>query len=148
MALESLKAEIGLILETFSNPPHDRYELYVQLKEKLNEMRVFGMTPPDDLLEFEEALDEEFAGKRRELHQPGEVERSALLHRNGVQPIARAPAGIGVGDDVGHNRDAIRARGENRRCTLKRNTPDGDERPFGERFPFGNAAPTPAEPMA
>ncbi len=70
MALESLKAEIGLILETFSNPPHDRYELYVQLKEKLNEMRVFGMTPPDDLLDFEEALDEEFAGKRRELRRP------------------------------------------------------------------------------
>ena len=63
MALESLKAEIGLILEMFSNPPHDRYELYVQLKEKLNDMRVFGMTPPADLLEFEEALDKEFAGQ-------------------------------------------------------------------------------------
>ncbi len=70
MALESLKAEIGLILETFSNPPHDRYELYVQLKEKLAEMRVFGMTPPDDLLEFEEALDQEFAARRHELHRP------------------------------------------------------------------------------
>lgn len=70
MALESLKAEIGLILEMFSNPPHDRYELYVQLKEKLNEMRVFGMTPPEDLLEFEEALDKEFAAKRPEPHRP------------------------------------------------------------------------------
>jgi hypothetical protein len=70
MALESIKAEIGLILETFSNPPHDRYELYVQLKEKLNEMRVFGMTPPDDLLEFEEALDREFGAKRPAAHRP------------------------------------------------------------------------------
>ena len=70
MALESLKAEIGLILETFANPPHDRYELYVQLKEKLNEMRVFGMTPPDDLLAFEEALDREFAAKPPEPHHP------------------------------------------------------------------------------
>lgn len=70
MALESLKAEIGLILEMFSNPPHDRYELYVQLKEKLNEMRVFGMTPPEDLLEFEAALDEEFAHRRPELRRP------------------------------------------------------------------------------
>ena len=70
MALESLKAEIGLILEMFSNPPHDRYELYVQLKEKLNEMRVFGMTPPEDLIEFEEALDQEFAARRPELHRP------------------------------------------------------------------------------
>ena len=70
MALESLKAEIGLIMEMFSNPPRDRYELYVQLKEKINEMRVFGMTPPDDLLEFEEALDKEFAAKRHEPHHP------------------------------------------------------------------------------
>jgi hypothetical protein len=65
MALESLKAEIGLILEMFSNPPHDRFELYLQLKEKLNEMRVFGMTPPADLVDLEEALDKEFAAKRR-----------------------------------------------------------------------------------
>jgi hypothetical protein len=69
MALESLKAEIGLILEMFSNPPHDRYELYIQLKEKLNEMRVFGMTPPADLIEFEEALDKEFAVKRARVTQ-------------------------------------------------------------------------------
>lgn len=70
MALELLKAEIGLILEMFSNPPHDRFELYIQLKEKLNEMRVFGMTPPDDLLELEEALDKEFAERRPESHRP------------------------------------------------------------------------------
>lgn len=64
MALELLKAEIGLLLEQFSNPPHDRYELYMQLKEKINEMRVFGMTPPADLLELQEALDREFAARR------------------------------------------------------------------------------------
>jgi hypothetical protein len=71
MALESLKAEIGLILEMFSNPPHDRYELYIQLKERLNEMRAFGMTPPDDLLDFEQALDEEFAAKQPDIIRPG-----------------------------------------------------------------------------
>jgi hypothetical protein len=66
MALESLKAEIGMILEMFSNPPHDRFELYIQLKEKINEMRAFGMTPPTDLIELEEALDQEFAARRHE----------------------------------------------------------------------------------
>jgi hypothetical protein len=71
MALESLKAEIGLLLEMLSNPPHDRYELYVQLKEKLNEMRVFGMPPPADLARLEAALDKEFAAKRREFNRPG-----------------------------------------------------------------------------
>jgi hypothetical protein len=73
VALESIKAEIGLILETFSSPPHDRYELYMQLKEKLNEMRVFGMTPPDDLLEFEEALDREFGTKQPEVPRPAKA---------------------------------------------------------------------------
>ncbi len=71
MALESLKAEIGMILEMFSNPPYDRYELYIQLKEKLAEMRVFGMTPPDDLLEFEAVLDREFAAKQPKAPKPG-----------------------------------------------------------------------------
>ena len=70
MVLESLKAEIALILEMFSNPPHDRYELYIQLKEKLNEMRVFGMPPPADLAKLEEALDKEFAAKRRKVTPP------------------------------------------------------------------------------
>ncbi len=71
MALEALKAEIGLILEMFANPPHDRYELYVQLKEKINEMRVFGMTPPGDLVQLEQALDQEFSAKRAaDLHRP------------------------------------------------------------------------------
>jgi hypothetical protein len=60
MAFESLKAEIDLLLQQLANTPHDRYELYVQVKEKLNEMRVFGMTPPTDLLELERGLDEEF----------------------------------------------------------------------------------------
>ena len=61
MAWEALKAEIDLLLETLANTPHDRYELYIQLKEKLNEFRVFGNPPPADLLELEAALDEEFA---------------------------------------------------------------------------------------
>ena len=68
MALESLKAEIDMLLETLANTPHDRYELYVQLKEKLNEFRVFGNPPPQDLLELVAALDEEFAAAGR-LHQ-------------------------------------------------------------------------------
>ncbi|MBI4723639.1 MAG: hypothetical protein HY765_01035 [Rhodomicrobium sp.] len=70
MALESLKAEIALLVEMLANPPHDRYELYIQLKEKMNEFRVFGMPPPADLVELEEALDHEFAARRPELHRP------------------------------------------------------------------------------
>ena len=70
MALESLKAEIDMLLETLANTPDDRYELYVQLKEKLNEFRVFGNPPPQDLLELEAALDEEFAAAGRPHQTP------------------------------------------------------------------------------
>jgi hypothetical protein len=65
MALESLKAEIEMLLETLANTPHDRFELYMQLKEKLNEFRVFGNPPPNDLLELVAALDEEFTAAQR-----------------------------------------------------------------------------------
>ncbi len=70
MALESLKAEIDMLLETLANTPHDRYELYIQLKEKLNEFRVFGNPPPADLLELEAALDEEFAAAQHPHQTP------------------------------------------------------------------------------
>ena len=70
MALESLKAEIDMLLETLANTPHDRYELYVQLKEKLNEFRVFGNPPPADLLELEAALDEEFSAAQHPHQTP------------------------------------------------------------------------------
>ena len=70
MALESLKAQIGMLMEMFSNPAHDRYELYVELKEKINEMRVFGMTPPADLVQLEEALDAEFTERQAKADPP------------------------------------------------------------------------------
>ncbi len=55
---------------TLANTPHDRYELYIQLKEKLNEFRVFGNPPPQDLLELEAALDEEFAAAQHPHQTP------------------------------------------------------------------------------
>jgi hypothetical protein len=70
MAFEALKAEIGLLLENLADQPHDQYELYVQLKEKLNELRVFGYTPPDDLLELEAALDKEFSERQPVMRRP------------------------------------------------------------------------------
>jgi hypothetical protein len=62
MTFEALKAEIGRLL-AMMNGPHDRYETYIQLKERLNELRVFGMPAPEDLLQLEAALDEEFSAK-------------------------------------------------------------------------------------
>jgi hypothetical protein len=65
MAFEDLKAEIGLLLSQMENQPQDRHELYLQIREKLNEMRAFGLPLPDDLVRLEEELEAEFKTEAR-----------------------------------------------------------------------------------
>lgn len=64
MAFDDVAAEAGLLLTRMQNEPEDRHEIYQQLREKLNELRAFGMPVPQDLLDFEAALDAEFAGEQ------------------------------------------------------------------------------------
>ncbi|MHA1518143.1 MAG: hypothetical protein ACTSYK_06000 [Alphaproteobacteria bacterium] len=60
MAFEDLQAELALLFNQMENRPEDRHELYLQIREKLNEMRAFGMPLPDDLVKFEEELEAQF----------------------------------------------------------------------------------------
>jgi len=60
MAFEDLKAELALLINQMENQPEDRHELYLQVREKLNEMRAFGMPLPEDLVKFEEELERQF----------------------------------------------------------------------------------------
>jgi hypothetical protein len=60
MAFERLKAEISLLVTQMENQPDDKHEVYLQLREKLNEMRVTGMPLPEDLLQLERTLEAEF----------------------------------------------------------------------------------------
>jgi hypothetical protein len=60
MAFEDLKAELALLISQMENQPEDRHELYLQIRERLNEMRAFGMPLPDDLVKFEEQLEAQF----------------------------------------------------------------------------------------
>jgi len=43
MAFDDLKAELALLINQMENQPEDAHELYQQVREKLNEMRAFGM---------------------------------------------------------------------------------------------------------
>lgn len=61
MAFEQLKLQISLLLSQMQNEPEDRHEIYLQLHEKLNEMKAFGMPLPDDLVKLEHDLEAEFA---------------------------------------------------------------------------------------
>jgi hypothetical protein len=63
MAFEDVKSELGILMTQMQNEPEDRHELYLQLMEKLNELKAFGMPLPADLVELEKALEAEFASE-------------------------------------------------------------------------------------
>jgi hypothetical protein len=65
MAFDDLKAELALLINQMENQPEDRHELYLQVREKLNEMRAYGMPVPDDLLRLEKELEAEFRAEDR-----------------------------------------------------------------------------------
>ena len=65
MAFDDLKAEIALLINQMENQPEDRHELYLQIREKLNEMRAFGMPLPEDLVAFEKELEAQFKAEER-----------------------------------------------------------------------------------
>lgn len=66
MAFEDLQAELALLITQMENQPEDRHELYLQVREKLNEMRAFGMPVPEDLVRLEEELEAEFAAEQQQ----------------------------------------------------------------------------------
>ncbi len=65
MAFDDLKAELALLLNQMENQPEDRHELYQLIRDKLNEMRVFGMPLPADLVRLEKELEAEFKSDER-----------------------------------------------------------------------------------
>lgn len=71
MAFEDLQAELALLITQMENQPEDRHELYLQVREKLNEMRAFGMPVPEDLVRLEEELEAEFAAEQQQQPKNG-----------------------------------------------------------------------------
>jgi len=63
MAFEDVKSQLGILMTQMQNEPEDRHELYLQLMEKLNELKAFGMPLPSDLVALEKALEAEFAAE-------------------------------------------------------------------------------------
>lgn len=70
MAFDDLKAELALLINQMENQPEDRHELYLQVREKLNEMRAFGMPLPQDLVDLEKNLEAEFAAEQAAAKKP------------------------------------------------------------------------------
>jgi hypothetical protein len=60
MAFEDIQAELGLLLTRMQNEPADRHELCLQVMQKLNELKAYGMPLPEDLVQLERRLEAEF----------------------------------------------------------------------------------------
>ena len=65
MAFDDVQAELGILMTRMQNEPEDRHELYLQLMEKLNELKAYGMPLPQDLVDLEKALEAEFATDKK-----------------------------------------------------------------------------------
>ena len=63
MAFEEIKARISLLLAQMESHPEDSHELYLQLREKMNEMRAMGYEIPSDLAQLDTRLEAEFTGE-------------------------------------------------------------------------------------
>ena len=66
MAFEDKEAELGLLLTKMQDEPVDLHELYQLIRQKLNELKAFGMPLPADLVQFEHDLEAEFAADKED----------------------------------------------------------------------------------
>lgn len=73
MALEDFKAQIALLLDEAAERPEDTHALQEQIREQLAVLKAMGMPLPQDLVDLEQALEEDFeeaVRRRRGLRQP------------------------------------------------------------------------------
>ena len=62
MAFERLISEIEMLLSEIETQPQDKWQLHEAIREKLQELKSFGMPLPADLIELEAQLDKELSG--------------------------------------------------------------------------------------
>jgi hypothetical protein len=76
MPFEDKEAELGLLLSRMQNQPQDAHELYELVRQKLNEMKAYGMPLPEDLVQFERDLETEFLAEKARIASDGHVSTS------------------------------------------------------------------------
>lgn len=63
MSFENLKVAIAMLMEQASETPGDSHEIYEELREKLAELRGFGLPLPEDLVRLEKQLQKDLGRK-------------------------------------------------------------------------------------
>ena len=75
MAFEDKEAELGLLLTRMQNQPQDEHELYELVRQKLNEMKAYGMPLPEDLVQFERDLEAEFLAESEDRRRRARLDK-------------------------------------------------------------------------
>ena len=75
MAFEDKEAELGLLLTRMQNQPQDARELYELVRQKLNEMKAYGMPLPEDLVQFERDLEAEFLAESEDRQRRARLDK-------------------------------------------------------------------------
>jgi len=75
MAFEDKEAELGLLLSRMQNQPQDAHELYELVRQKLNEMKAYGMPLPEDLVQFERDLEAEFLAESEDRQRRARLDK-------------------------------------------------------------------------
>ncbi len=65
MSFEQLQTEINVLLAQMENQPQDIHELYELVREKINEMKAFGMPIPQEFQELEQKLEAQFVADEK-----------------------------------------------------------------------------------
>ncbi len=63
MSFENLKAGIAMLMDQMSETPEDAHQMQELLREKLSELRGYGLPLPQDLVELEQKLEADLAMK-------------------------------------------------------------------------------------
>jgi hypothetical protein len=75
VSFEDKEAELGLVFTRMQNEPTDWRELYQQIRLKLNELKVFGMPLPADLVDFEQDLEAELAAEKQDIDRRARLDK-------------------------------------------------------------------------
>jgi hypothetical protein len=87
MAFEDKEAELGLLFGAMLNAPEDRHEIYLQIRQRLNELKAFGLPLPDDLVQFERDLEAEFVAENEDAARSARLDR-LIARRARRHPLA------------------------------------------------------------
>lgn len=61
MSFEDLKVTIALLMDQMTESPQDEHELQESVREKLAELKAYGLPLPQDLVDLEKSLEQDLA---------------------------------------------------------------------------------------